>query len=240
MARLAATSRRSIRAVRLQAHPAKLTSLESPTLEPAPPAPRWRRRREVCLRGGLVRSACRVRSARFACGPRPCGRLKPRRPRPSRSDGRCPRACHRFCLARTTHQAERPQPPARHGPRVGICCPAPAKERVSGATPRPLVRRSAACVRMPSTGTMLVMPLATRAMRVLRHVSSARTAAKGATNLVVEHVVLERARRAPSRRSVATVWCASAGRRGQTGSIGVRMPSRSSIAWAASRQRSSR
>ena len=61
----------------LRARPATPTSLGSPTLAPARPAPRWRRRRAACLRGGSVRSACRVRSARSAGGPRPCGRPKP-------------------------------------------------------------------------------------------------------------------------------------------------------------------
>ena len=51
----------------------------------------------VCLRGGSVPRPCRVRRVRSAGGPRPRGRPPPRRPRPSRNDGRCPAACHRLC-----------------------------------------------------------------------------------------------------------------------------------------------
>ena len=62
---------------RWRARPATLTSLAPPTPAPARPAPRRRRRRAACLRGGSVRSPCRVRSARSAGGPRPRGRPTP-------------------------------------------------------------------------------------------------------------------------------------------------------------------
>ena len=76
-ARLGATSRRSVRATRWRARPVQPTSREPPTPAPARPAPRRRRRRAACLRGGSVRSPCRVRSARSAGGPRPRGRPTP-------------------------------------------------------------------------------------------------------------------------------------------------------------------
>ena len=94
-AKLGATSTRSVQSPRLRVRPAKLTSLALPTLAPSRPAPLLRRRREAYLRGGLVQSACRVRSARSSGGPQPRGRRMQLPPRPTRDDERCPHALHR-------------------------------------------------------------------------------------------------------------------------------------------------
>ena len=105
-ATLEATPRRSVRVTRSRARPVTPTLPERPMFARPPPTPKGRRRREArpigggsvghpC--GGSVPPAYQVRSTRFSGAPRPCGPPTQSRPRPSRSDGRCRDACHRFC-----------------------------------------------------------------------------------------------------------------------------------------------